>query len=96
MQNTTASRSPQNPGAWNNTAPYTAMLADYELAAQRLKQRIAELQPELKACVRAGTLESARAQTLLQARIQMLRNEYEDTQSVMQTLRGYAAREVQQ
>ena len=95
MQKAIAHTTAPHAAEWITAAPYTAMLADYSAAAERLQQRIAELRQSLRCCAAAGTLESARAQTLLEALIQMLRNEYEDTQRVMQTLRGYAAREVQ-
>ena len=80
---------------WVQTAPYTAMLRDYETAAARLRNRITELTEELKAAEKskAGTQDSARAQTLLEQRIDTLRHEYIDTQSVMQQIRVYAEKE---
>ena len=53
------------------------------------------LTEELKAAEKskAGTQDSARAQTLLEQRIDTLRHEYIDTQSVMQQIRVYAEKE---
>lgn len=81
---------------WNTAAPYTAMLHAYKAASEKLLHRIAVLREELRGMQneKAGTLASARKQTLLELRIQTLRTEYEDTCDIIAMLRGYAGKEV--
>ena len=97
MQMTEKAKHRQEPEQWNTDSPYSRMLADYERAAHKLVHRISELRAELKRMQeeKAGTLASARAQMLLEQRIQMLRSEYEDVRDVMDSVRFYAKREVQ-
>ncbi|MBQ8921906.1 MAG: hypothetical protein IJ060_07075 [Oscillospiraceae bacterium] len=82
---------------WRTGTPYSDMLADYQRASEKLLVRIAELRAELKQMQahKAGSLTSAKAQLLLEQRIQMLKSEYEDVREVMRAVRIYAEREVQ-
>ena len=82
---------------WNTEAPYSAMLRDYAAASDKVLMRIAELRTELKQMqnAKAGSAASAKAQLLLEQRIQMLRSEYEDLRDIMHAVKIYAEREVQ-
>ena len=96
MQDLNSSSQMHNETTWVTAAPYSAMLTEYNRAAQRLLDRIALLRGELREMKqqKEGTPESARQQTLLEQRIQMLRSEYEDTYDAMESIRGYAEQEV--
>lgn len=81
---------------WEQNAPYTKMLLHYERAVRRLKQRREDLKAELHTLrsSKQGTLASARAQTLLEKRIELLYEEYTDLTDAMREIRIYAAKEV--
>ncbi len=82
---------------WITQAPYTAMLASYRSAAEKLKHRIDVLKQELSVMKKrkAGTYASAQAQALLERRIQMLREERSDIADVIRSILPYAEQEVQ-
>ncbi|MBR3269229.1 MAG: hypothetical protein IKI58_10980 [Oscillospiraceae bacterium] len=80
---------------WIADAPYSKMLAEYEQAAELLVSRIKVLRGELKEMLanKNGTAASAKAQTLLEQRILLLRMEYAEIRETMKTLRIYAEKE---
>lgn len=82
---------------WEQHAPYSKMLADYEQAADRILNRQIMLKKDLQRLTRrkSGTLDSAQSQTLLERRIALLRAEYADICDTIEDIRAYAAREVQ-
>ncbi len=97
MQTVRYTQTGQKTEPWNTEAPYSAMLADYQRASEKLLHRIAELRAERSQmqAAKAGTPESAKAELLLKQRIQMLKSEYEDVRDVIRAVRAYAEREVQ-
>jgi len=97
MQETKTAQIQTNTENWNTEAPYSAMLRDYAAASNKVLLRIAELRAALRQMqnAKAGTAASAKAQLLLEQRIQMLRSEYEDLRDIMHAVKIYAEREVQ-
>ena len=77
--------------------PYTAMLAQYRSAADRLKCRLQTLRQELKEMQYAKqyTKESANAQRILERRMDLLRTEYYEITDCMREIGVYAAKEKQ-
>jgi len=92
---TTVPRAPLS--AWNDRAPYTAMLEGYRAASDKITLRLAELRAELNRMQKhkSGTLRGAREQSLLEKRIMLLYDERAEIAAVMRVLEGYAAAEVQ-
>lgn len=86
-----------NQETWIQHTPYTAMLRQYQAAADKLLQRLAQLKAELHQMQqhKRGTLDSAQAQKQLEQRILLLRTEYVDLTDTIYEIGGYAAREVQ-
>lgn len=83
--------------AWEETKPYTAMLRQYQAAADKLAVRQQGLKSELRQMqdCKGNTPESAHAQKVLEDRLQLLHNEYYELTDVMRQIRRYAAMEVQ-
>ena len=67
--------------------PYTAMLHDYEAAAEALRARITELNTALH------TLLCPAQRLLLEKRIQTLREEYYEIRLDIREIKSYAERE---
>lgn len=82
---------------WVQSRPYTAMLRQYQTAADKLLHRLKELKAELTQMQqhKRGTLDSAQAQQQLEQRIQLLRMEYVDLTDTIHEIGSYAAQEVQ-
>ena len=80
---------------WEQKAPYSAMLLNYEQAAEAVKEKRALLMDELRALLhkKEGTKLSACMQTDLEKRIMALRDEYDDLTDAIHEIRIYAARE---
>ena len=81
---------------WEQNAPYTRMLAQYEQAAKSVHSRIVLLRAEIRQLRRSrlGTAESARTQTVLEKRIALLCEEHTDLLYAMCSIRVYAEKEV--
>ena len=82
--------------AWNTQMPYTAMLREYRVAADKINIRLEELKQELARMQahKAGTFSSSQAQRRLEQKMQMLREERGELAEDIRALRFYAGREV--
>ena len=84
----------------SNTAqlrPYTRMLGQYQLSAEKLLHRLDILKTELREMQlnKRGTPESALAQKKLETRIMLLRTEFYELTDCIREIRFYAEREKQ-
>lgn len=80
---------------WVQHQPYTAMLRQYNDAADRLKERLQTLKDELKEMQERGqdSAESAFAQRILERRMDLLRTEYYELTDCIRDIAFYAERE---